>query len=290
MKKKKSYKRKRRKLPEVSAEERAAKLQATLDYLENKLEGNVDYIKKELPNKWVIRAKPKEEKKIKAEEKPVQKVVSKEKIDELQKTLDYLEKELGENIDYLQRELPKKWYTKEKLRKKEKEKPVKETKRVVSKRELEKLQQTAEHFEKKITENVEYIKKGYPKKLLLIGPSKLKKLIEERKKILDEIIATRNLLDSLEKERIRVEKEAVKRKTEEHTIQLQKFEHAIGEELIQNVNRFKIKKLRIIEPKSKAIKKKIPAVKPKKQVISEQELAKLQASLDKLNKELERIK
>jgi hypothetical protein len=342
MKKKKSCKQKNKKLPGISAEERAAKLQATLDYLENELEenvdylerelprkwfskeklkkreeeakpakeikkiiskkelnklqkaaehfdkklaGNIDYIKQELPKKWAAKAKPKEKKEIKAKEKPFQEVISKEKIDKLQKSLDYLEKELKGNIVYLEKELPKKWVVKEKPKIEEEEKPAKEIKKIISKKELNKLQKAAEHFDKKLAVNVEYIKKGHPKKLL-ISPSKLNKLIEERKRILNEIITTRNLLASLERDRIRLETEAVKRKAEEHTVQLQKFEHAIGEELSHNINRFKAKKKK--PAIKRRMKKKIPITGPKAEV-SEQALAELQASLDRLNQELEQM-
>ena len=183
----------------------------------------------------------------------------------------------------------KKWSIIEKPRKKEKiktkEKPIK---KAVSKERLERLQETAKYFEKELAESAEYFK--YPKKALVI-PSDLDKLIEERKKILAEITAVRNLLESLERERMRLQEEDIRKKTEKTAAELEKFEQSIGEELAQNVEKFKARKSKIIRPKPREIvKKKITAVKPKKEAISEQELAKLQASLDKLNKELESMK
>ncbi|MBW2981781.1 hypothetical protein KY343_02770 [Candidatus Woesearchaeota archaeon] len=225
----------------------------------------------------------KKKKSYRREKKNLAELNTKEKMDKLQVTLDHIEKELEENVNYIQNELPKKWYSEEKLKKREEEKPVEKTEKVTSKKELERLQKISSYIEKKLNRNIDYLQKDIPKSL----PSGSDKLIKERKKVLAEITATRKLIESLEKERIKLEKEVFEKEAEEQTAELKQFEESVGEKLSKNVNMFKAKKKKKeIQKKSK---KKIPAIKPKVK-ISEQELAKLQASLDKLNKELELVK
>jgi len=285
MKKKIKPKKKGKEAPEIISQDNISKLQETLDYFENELEGNADYIKRELSKKWYSKEKIREKEKEIPSRKP-EKTVSKSELNKLQKISSYFEKKLNRNEDYIKKELPKKWAFRRKHKKEEiKEKPVRKAKKAVSKEKMAVLQDTSEHFKKKLEENIKYLKKLQPESSKGI-PSKLNELIEERKRILAEIIAVRDELKSLEDERVRLEKEVFRKQAENQITGLQRYEHFVGEKLNKNINLYKAKRKR---KSIKIVNKKIPVVKPKKAVVSEQEINLLQENLDKLNKELELI-
>jgi hypothetical protein len=205
-------------------------------------------------------------------------VKSKEKLEDLKRTLDYLDKEIASNA---KKKLPKKKI----LEKKEiKKKPVKRVYKIPSKKKLDVLQTEVKHFEKELSGNVDYIKRNAPKQKL-VNPSELKELIEERRTVLRAVIEVKKEIEKLEKERIRLENEQFKIASDQHTERMKEYEDAVREELISISKNHE--KVSIPKKEKKAVKvHKIKAGKRPAPVSNKL----LQSYLNKLNKELEEIK
>ena len=157
-----------------------------------------------------------------------------DKEDKLQETLDYFENELDNNADYINKELPKKWLIKVKTKTEEEKikKLGKETNKAADKKKLTKLKEEADYLEEELKENIDYIKREAPKKLL-VKPPELNKLIEKRRMILQEIKKTEEELESLEKLRTELERKERSIDTGKHVEDLERIENYIENQLNQ---------------------------------------------------------
>jgi hypothetical protein len=187
---------------------------------------------------------------------------SEERLKDLQKTLERLDKKLAGSESYFKKELPKKRVAK-----------------------LDTLQKDVARYKKELAGNVNYIKRNIPKQKL-ISPSELKELIEERKTVLREIIGLKREIEKLEKERIRLESEEFKIMSDQHTERLKEYEDAVREELI-GISEMFLPKKPIQISRIKRIRKKPSRIKVRKRPVPNKIL---QSYLNKINTELEEIK
>ncbi|MBW2965754.1 hypothetical protein KY342_01470 [Candidatus Woesearchaeota archaeon] len=120
---------------------------------------------------------------------------------------------------------------KERRIKEAEEKPEKKIKKIEIEKESDKLQNVVDYFEKELKENVDYLKKKVPKRLVV--SSELDKLVEKRKMILQEIKKTEEELDSLQKLRFELERKEIGIDARKTIDELKRAEDRIKDKLNQ---------------------------------------------------------